>query len=440
MSEVTPAGATRRRYLGAPAAAVAAGALAACGESSAGRPGGTTRRAVTLQYFSRFGPPIEDVEVQAVAAFNERFAPTRVERTTITGAIEEKITTAFASETPFDVFTMGSRALVTYADPGYALPLDGFAELRQDVADFFGPPQDVARYKGKLYGMTYYIDSRQPIYRKDLLAAEGLPTDSARLPRTWEQFRDTTRRLATWQGGQLTRSGFNVPKSGPNAFNLWMVMVAQQGKGMLTPDGKRAAFDGPEGERALQTLVDFVHRDRIDALERPPAPAGVPLLGSPVLAGEWANSAAITAVERAGLKASDLLAPAFTPEFGAKPTVASYLGGSWLMLSKTGQDRAAGVELLRFLSTLDHLMAVAKSQRSVPPRKSASADPYLQDPLVRPFYDALPVGWSVPQHPRFTEMFDRLVANATEAMAQQKSVKAALTDSAGYVNALLAGG
>lgn len=281
---------TRRRLLAAGESVAAAGLLAACGGllQPGGRASGTTpRKAVTLEYWSRFGVPIQAVEEKNLPLFMQKFAPIQVERTTITGGstgLIEKITTAFASNTAPDLFTMGSRNVVTYAHPGSVLSLDSLPRVRREEQDFFGPPQAVARYRAKLYGMTYFIDSRQPIYRKDLLAGAGLPTDRKQLPKTWEQFRETAKKLARWEGGQLARAGFNVSKSGSDVFN------------------------------------------------------------------------------------------------------------------------------------------------------------HLQNPLLRPFYEALAYGWSVPQHPRFDEMFNRIVANNSDAVAQKKSVREALADSVGYCNALLAGG
>ncbi|MGH2355441.1 MAG: extracellular solute-binding protein [Chloroflexota bacterium] len=419
-------------------------ALAACAApGSEGEVGRTARPAVTLEYWSRFGPPIQDVEEQRLPVFMEQFAPIKVERTTITGGAAQlapKLTTAFASNTAPDVFTIGSRALVIYADPGWALALDAYPAVRKAAQDFFGPPQQVATYQGKLYGLTYLVDARLTMWRKDLLAGEGLPTARQQLPNTWDEFRKTAKQLARYDGGQLVRAGFDIPKRGSNVFNLFMLIVAQQGKGFLNPQGTEVAFSGPEGERALQMMVDFVHRDRLDAFERPDPPRGVPLLATPITAGQWTNSQSIRRVGEAQVDPAATLAPAFTPEFDTKPTAAAYLGGTWQLVNKAAKDVDAAIELLLFLAGRDHLLAVAEATTSVPPLKSAGQADYLKNPLLRIFYDSLPYGWSVPQHPRFTEMFERIRDNNTDAMAQKKSAKAALTDSAAYCNALLAGG
>ncbi|HEV2121791.1 MAG TPA: extracellular solute-binding protein, partial [Chloroflexota bacterium] len=258
--------------------------LSACGQVG-GAPQAATRKAVTLQYWSRFGAPIQDVEEKGLSAFDEKFAPIKVERTAVTGSYDnllEKITTSFASGSAPDVFTMGSSGIVTYAHPGPAMQLDAHPRLRKEAADFFGPPMAVGKYKDKVYGLTYFIDSRMPIYRKDMLAEVGVPTDRKALPKTWDQFRDVTKRLAKWEGGQLTRVAFDVPKTGD--AKLFMTMVAQQGKNIYNPQGNKVAFDGPEGQRALQTIVDLVQRDRVDSFQRPEMPRGVEPLATAYMA------------------------------------------------------------------------------------------------------------------------------------------------------------
>jgi ABC-type glycerol-3-phosphate transport system substrate-binding protein len=88
--------------------------------------------------------------------------------------------------------------------------------------------------------VTYFVDMRIPLYRKDILADAGLPTDRKSQPKTWDQFRDVTRRLAQWEGGELRRIGFDVPKGDDTLF---YTLVRQQGKDALNGDMTRPGFD-----------------------------------------------------------------------------------------------------------------------------------------------------------------------------------------------------
>jgi multiple sugar transport system substrate-binding protein len=433
-------GISRRRLAVAGAALGGAALAAACGAGGeAGGGAARARRAVTLQYWSRFAAPIQDVEEKHLPIFQERFAPIRVERTlasTDYAKLVEKVTTAFASSTPPDVFTMGSPDIVTYAHPGSVLKLDAYAHVRKHAEDFFGPPLAIGRYKDKLYGLTYYIDTRIMMYRKDMLAEVGLPSDRKSLPKTWDQFREVAKKLVRWEGSELKRLGWDIATMGD--ATQFLVMLGQQGKKVIAADGKKVEFDGPEGQRALQTLVDFVHRDRMDSLQRPQFPSGVDSLGTPFVAIKWGNAGPISSMRRAGMDPDQLVAPDLTPEFSGKPTAASYLGGTWQMVAKATQDVDAALDLAAYLTGPEVGLAVAESQFAPPPHKSSEKSPYVQQALVRPFYDSLQYGWVVPQHPKYAEIRTKLIEVTRDAMQQKRPVKEALADAAAYASALLA--
>src|SRR5205823_15025833 len=69
-----------------------------------------------------------------------------------------------------------------------------------------------------------------------------------------------------------------------------LVMLGQLDKKVIAADGKKVEFDGPEVQKALQSLVDFVYRDRVDTRTRPPFPSGVESLATPQLAIKWNRS------------------------------------------------------------------------------------------------------------------------------------------------------
>jgi multiple sugar transport system substrate-binding protein len=430
-----------RRRLGVAAAGLGATALAAaCGAGAAGGSQARTRRAVTLQYWSRFAAPIEDVELKFLPRFEEQYAPIKVERTlasTDYAKLVEKVTTAFASSTAPDVFTMGSPDVVTYAHPGSALQLDAYQEVRKHTDDFFGPPLAVGRYQDKLYGLTYYIDTRIMMYRKDMMAEVGLPADRKSLPKTWDQFREAAKKLVRWEGSDIKRVGWDV--SGPAGdATIFLVMLGQLGKKVIAADGKKVEFDGAEGQRALQTLVDFVFKDRIDSPQRPQFPSGIDSLATPLLAIKWNNAGPISSMRRASIDPDQLVAADLTPEFSGKQTAASYLGGTWQMVAKATRDVDAALALAMYLTNPEVGLAVAESQNTVPAHKSSEKMAYLQQPLVRPFYDSLQYGWVVPQHPRYAEIRTKLIEAVKDAVAQKRPVKEALSDAAAYSNALLA--
>ncbi|MBI3974186.1 MAG: hypothetical protein HY332_23150 [Chloroflexi bacterium] len=91
-----------------------------------------------------------------------------------------------------------------------------------------------------------------------------------------------------------------------------------------------------------------------------------------------------------------------------------------------------------FLTGPEHTLALSEATTTVPARKSLSKASYLQDVVLRPYYESLQYGWSVPQHPRHREIETKLIEVIGEATQQKKSVQQALGDAAAFANGLLA--
>jgi multiple sugar transport system substrate-binding protein len=418
-----------------------AGALAACGVGAGGTQPPAARKAVTVQFWSRFGSsdPIEPVELKDLPVYMQQSAPIKVDRNVIAdyNTLIDKLTVAFASGTGPDVVTLGSPGIAQFAGPGSLLALDKSARVKKEAEDFFGPPLNVGRYKDTLFGLTYYVDMRIALYRKDALAEAGLPADRKALAKTWDQFRDVTRQLARWEGGQLMRIGFGVPRADDTHF---FTLVKQQGQDALNAAMTKAGFDATAGERALQFQVDLLQRDRVDSYaQRPSLPSGVEPLSTPLMASRWNNSQTIVGIQKAGLPAKDLVVTDFTPEYGGKTAATGYLGGTWVAANKDTKAPDESIDFLLYLAGLDHQLNVAQATTSTPARKSAEKSPLVQDPVLRPFYEALATAWSVPQHPKFQQIRVKITALQDAALKQEKSVKEAVADMIGQTNTLIAG-
>ena len=422
------------------AAAGPVAALAACGVGGGEAPA-AARKAVTLQYWSRMGtgagrPYVETgvFEEQRLPVFMETHAPVRVERVVIAnhGQLLEKLTVGFVSGTGPDVFNVGSPGVAQLAGPGFVLPLDSYSRVKKEAGDFFQSGLNIGTYKQQLYGLTYYADVRILIYRKDRLAEAGLPADRKSLPKTWDTFVQVGKKLVKWEGGELKRFGFDVPK---NDDSFWLMMVKQLGKDSFNSELTKAQFDGAEGERALQTIVDFIHRDRIDSFERPAPPQGVPVLATDIAGSVFSNTQQIGNVRAAGVDPVATLVTDFAPEFSGKTTATGYLGGTWVLAGKQNRDTDATLDLLLFLAAPEQLAGVTNAFTAVPPRKSM--DKSVTDPLLRPFYEAQDKGWSVPGHPKYEQIRVKIRQVTNQALKRERSVKEAISEMAAFATTTL---
>jgi multiple sugar transport system substrate-binding protein len=444
-STVTTKGRTTRRVLlrGAmPAAAItAAAATAACGALGEAEAPRAARKAVTLQYWSRMGTgagrayiQTGEMEDRRLPVFMQEHAPVKVERTVIANHTEllDKLTVGFIAGQGPDAFNVGSPGIAQFAHPGFVQPLDGYQRVKKEVPDFFEPTLRIGTYKGKLYGLTYYADMRIMLYRKDLLAQAGLPADRKSLPKTWDQLRDLAKRLTRWAAGKIDRIGFDVPKTDEA---LWFNVVHQQGKDVLNKELTKSTLDTGEGEKALQLMVDLLHRDRVDAYERPTFPAGVPAIGSQHMASGYRNSAEIENLRQANVDPQAILVSDFTPEWTGKTTATGYLGGTWVLAAKQNKDLDSAVDLVLFLTSYDVLINVAEIFSGVPPRKSADNKwAPLRDPLLRAYYEAEEKAYTVPGHPKFELIRVKSREVMGQALQQQRSVKEAVADLVAFTN------
>ena len=109
----------------------------------------------------------------------------------------------------------------------------------------------------------------------------------------------------------------------------------------------------------------------------------------------------------------------------------AYLGGTWQLVSKTASDVDGAVELVAYLTGGEHLLKFSELSMGSPPRKSMEKAPYVQNPLMKPYYEAQPISTSMPQHPRAVEVRDKLIELNGEAIQQKRGVREALSEARG---------
>ncbi len=91
-------------------------------------------------------------------------------------------------------------------------------------------------------------------YNRDLFDSLGLTP-----PTTWEAFRDVARRLT------VDANGDGIPERYGTAFpvDVWLFTILLYQNGGRIYDGDRVAVADPPGVKALQFLVDLIHKDHV---------------------------------------------------------------------------------------------------------------------------------------------------------------------------------
>lgn len=124
--------------------------------------------------------------------------------------------------------------------------------------DFFPSARQAATSPdGKIYGIPALVDNLALVYNKKLFDAAKLSYPTASW--TWDDFRNAARKLS--DPAQHKYGWAHVNDGSEDTVWRFVAMLWQAGGDLLTPDGKKSAFDSPAGLQAMQLLHDMAATD-----------------------------------------------------------------------------------------------------------------------------------------------------------------------------------
>lgn len=350
------------------------------------------------------------------------------------GHLDEKLTISFAGGVQPDVFQLGAEYVGSMAYRGQALVLDDYVKDWPQTKDFIPAAWDTVVANGHVYGVPYLSAPRALVYRKDLFEKAGLPYP----PRTWEEWAESGRKLTLRNDrGAITRAGINL-SSGVN-WTTFIQLLWQNGGSILTPDGREAAFNSPEGVRALEYLVSLYNKYEVSPKSGIPSQAvGVPLFASGQAAMEINNQFAIKGVVKYAKDFTVKDVGVAVPPYSKNPTVGVWT--DWLAISSGSRKKDLAWELIKFLTRPDNLIAYNETQYFLPPIRSAKDSDYVRNTPFMPEYLDLMTryGRSLPPIPEWFEIRAGIKTAIDSAVYGNKTPKQALDDFAAQVNTLIA--
>ncbi|MEV8593949.1 extracellular solute-binding protein [Streptomyces sp. NPDC052012] len=117
--------------------------------------------------------------------------------------------------------------------------------------------RDIYTIDGRVYGIPRTGYSMGLIYHRELFEKAGLDPD--RPPTTWAEVRAAAKKIAALGDGTVGYADYSAQNQGGWHFTAELY---SQGGDVVSPDGKKAAIDGPEGRAVLQTLHDMRWKDK----------------------------------------------------------------------------------------------------------------------------------------------------------------------------------
>ncbi len=140
-------------------------------------------------------------------------------------AAHEKLLTAFAGDALPDVVPLGNTWIPEFAALDALEPLDAriAAQPGFDAADFYAGAWDSGVIDNRTYAVPWYVETRLPYYRRDLLEKVGV----AEPPRDWVAWRAAMRAVRDGGGSEF---GILLPT---NEFEPLLNLAVQQGEPLL---------------------------------------------------------------------------------------------------------------------------------------------------------------------------------------------------------------
>ncbi|MFE6407309.1 ABC transporter substrate-binding protein [Streptomyces sp. NPDC057837] len=127
----------------------------------------------------------------------------------------------------------------------YVRELKSYGTLQKQLRDIY-------TVDGKVYGIPRTGYSMGLIYNKALFEKAGL--DPGKPPATWAEVRTAAKKIAGLGGGTVGYADYSAQNQGGWHFTAELY---SQGGEVVSPDGKKATVDTPEGRAVLRTLHDM---------------------------------------------------------------------------------------------------------------------------------------------------------------------------------------
>lgn len=215
---------------------------------------------LTFYYPIAVGGPLTET-IEGMAREFTKLHPNITVKPVYTGSYADTTVKAQAgvqSKTPPDVAVLLSTELFSLLDMNAIIPLDDFIAKEggdKYLSDFYPAFKANSQTGGKTYSIPFQRSTIVLYYNKELFKKAGLDPEKA--PQTWEEMRDAAKKLTkdgTW--------GLEIPVSG---FAYWMLQTfaLQNGKNLMTEDGKKVMFNTPENIEGLQYWSDLAMKDKV---------------------------------------------------------------------------------------------------------------------------------------------------------------------------------
>lgn len=307
--------------------------------------------------------------------------------------IQDKLTSAFASQDPPDIIELGNTQAPSFAAEGVLTDLTG------DVKSLGGDEwldslKASGEWDGKQFSTPFYAANREVIYRTDMFSQAGITEP----PTSREDWLDAITKLEATFGSDPEFQPLYLP--GQNWYAL-LSFIYDEGGDIAKKDGDKftATLSTPEAKAGLEFYQQLVETSATtaprDADEQTPEQAGIYGQGkvAMMIGLPWEVDTAAKTNPDIATKTS-----AFPiPSKNAGEYAPVFQGGSNLTIPINSSDADLAKEYLQLLLSKKYQTQLAEA--GMVPGASTDLTPLQKKPVSKAMADASKNGKSVPATP-----------------------------------------
>ncbi|MCI4567165.1 sugar ABC transporter substrate-binding protein [Lysobacter sp. CFH 32150] len=306
----------------------------------------------------------------------------------------EKLLTGFAGDALPDVVPLGNTWIAEFAALDALEPLDPFIARTPslDTADYFPGPWDSGVVDGNVYAVPWYVETRLPFYRTDLLKKAGVSAP----PKSWDEWRTAMAAIKREVGPD--NYAILLPL---NEFEPLLNLAIQEPEPLLRDDGRYGNFRSAGFRHALGFYKEMFDKRWAPLATNVQISNVWDELGngffSFYISGPW-NIAKFK--ERLPQDQQDDWMTMPLP--GPNGAGASVAGGTSLVIFRQSRHKQAAWKLIEYLSEPGTQARFHALTGNLPPRRSPWRTPALgNDPHARAFRIQLERAVSTPKVPEW---------------------------------------
>ncbi|WP_437074795.1 ABC transporter substrate-binding protein [Streptomyces sp. enrichment culture] len=335
---------------------------------------------------------------------------------------DERLVAAFARGKGPDVALLAPDQIPRLVEEGWISPVDRV--LGDSAGRFLPTAVGAVSQGGRIYAAPIYQTVATTIYNMRLLKSAGV----TRPPGSWDELRAAAVKTRAAGFALLDYSAHDDASLNLNFYPL----LWQAGGRVFTEDGRRVAFDGPEGIEALTFLTDLYKTGAIP----PSSLQNTNLLAGHALGRQQAAMGFAVVLRNAELAArlwgpDNVLVGA--PLKGPAKEVAFGMPGA-LAISSNG-NKAGAEEFLSFMLKPRQIKSLGRESGFFSPRADVTVP--SDSPYAREYQTALASAFPGEPHPSARRVMQLLAPEIRAALTGRKSPEQALKAAAEAANELL---